>query len=113
MTTTAGFQPVETDRNSAVEAELLGRMLEDWECCSALWIAVIERAADDLRWLRKMSEQPRLRKHEKERLKKVLENNPAEFFRSAWFRDICDQLNVSVDLIRAHYGVEELLATAA
>lgn len=112
MATTTEIGSVESGQRSAIEAEILGRILENWESCSSLWIAVIERAAEDLQWLRRMSERRTLRKHEMERLKKVLEHNPAEFFRGPWFRDICDHMNVSADDIRARYGVDELLAAS-
>lgn len=96
-----GIYEAERDRMAAEH--------KDVDACRRLWHTVIERAIDDIRFLRRFRGREELKKHEQERLRRICENPPSEFLRGHWFEQICGFLDVDpVSLRRAierHEGI--------
>lgn len=83
----------------------------DDDSCLKLWLTVIERAVSDMQYLQKLDGRTELKKHEKEKLRRIHENPPTEFFNSEWFEEICTYLQVEPDKLRRN--VDELLSRKA
>ena len=83
----------------------------DVDACRTLWRTVIERAVDDLRFLRRHRSRADLKKHQQERLRRIHESPPGEFIQGAWFEQICDFLQVSPTRVRR--AIEEAGGIAA
>jgi len=83
-----------------VQREVLARDLESAEPCASLWLAVIRRALQDLAFLRQKAEKEQLKPHERKRIERIREYDPAAFFLDPWFREICDHIGVSADAVR-------------
>lgn len=86
---------------------------KDVHACRQLWRTVIERTVDDIRFLQKSAKKNELKKHERERLRRIRENPPGEFVRGAWFEQICDYLQVDPQEIRRAILKVEAEAPAA
>jgi hypothetical protein len=97
------------DASCESERARLGMIYAEAETCSDLWIAVIEQAIHDLAWLREVQHRANLARHERSRLRSVLESDPVEFFTGGAFCDVCELLGIPADVVRAHYGVDELI----
>lgn len=100
---------VAADPSAAAERVRLGKILDDAERSRALWVAVIEKAAQDLGLLFGLQAKTRLKRHERARLQAILENHPVDFFRSGRFGAICSLLGVSERTMRRYLGVDDLL----
>jgi hypothetical protein len=98
------------DASCESERARLGKIYENAETCSDLWIAVIEQAIHDLAWLRRVQHKANLARHERSRLRSVLESDPVEFFTNGAFCGVCELLGIPADVVRAHYRVDELIA---
>jgi hypothetical protein len=83
-----------------VRREALARDLESAEPCASLWLAVILRALQDLAFLRQKAGKEQLKPHERKRIERIREYDPAAFFLDPWFREICDHIGVSADAVR-------------
>lgn len=97
------------DESKESERARLGQALEEAEACSGLWMAVIELAVRDLKWLRRIQHVDRLARHEAATMREVLEGDPVEFFTSEQFNRVCDMLGAPADVIRSRFGVDDLL----
>ena len=94
--------------------EELGEELHRAESCYSLWMSVVELAVRDLAYVQEKREKQAqsegkrsaLSSHERSKLNRILEHDPAEFLRDAWFDHICDYLGVSAKLLRDHAGEE-------
>jgi len=99
--------------------EELGEELHRADSCHALWMSVVELAVRDLAYVRKKRKKQEangerggsaLSSHERSKLNRILEHDPAEFLRDAWFDHICDYLGVSANLLRNHAGEDAIPA---
>lgn len=97
----------------------LGEELHQVDSCYSLWMSVVELAVRDLAYVQKKRKKQKaegeddrsaLSSHERGKLNRILEHDPAEFLRDAWFDHICDYLGVSANLLRDHAGEEAIPA---
>jgi hypothetical protein len=96
------------ERAHMAEIERLGRALDEAEACSSMWLAVIDRAVADLRWLQR-NEGRRLNRHRKGTRNAIMESDPHEFFVGPTFDAVCQLLGVEPDAVLRGYGVQRPL----
>ena len=84
----------------AVEAAEFFTDHQDVAACERLWRTVINRARLDLRFLEHIAGRVELAKHERERLRRIQQNPPAEFIEGAWFEQVCEYLRVDAGELR-------------
>lgn len=96
------------ERANAAEIERLGAALDEAEACSGLWLAVIDRAVADLRWLQR-NDGRRLNRHRKGTHNAIMEFDPTEFFVGSTFDAVCQLLGVEPDAVLRGYGLERPL----
>ena len=82
------------------ERERIATEHQDVDACRKLWRTVIQRAVDDICFLRRLDGRRELKKHEQERLRRIRENPPTEFICDSWFEQVCDFLQVNPQRIR-------------
>lgn len=117
--TTSTHGPAFLEAHAERRREELGAELHRAESCYSLWMSVVELAVRDLAYVQEKrakqesGDRKSLSSHERSKLNRILEHDPAEFLQDAWFDHICDYLGVSATLLRDHAGEDAIPATAS
>ena len=73
----------------------------DLDACRQLYMSIIELAVQDFRFLERMRGQRKTSRYDRKKLRQMTEDgDPHDFFRSAWFEEVCDYIGVQPNLIR-------------
>lgn len=73
----------------------------DLDACRQLYLSIIELAVHDYRFLQKMKGQTETSRYDRKKLRQMTEDgDPRDFFRSAWFKQVCNYIGVEAELIR-------------
>ncbi len=106
-TTTAEFLKGQSN------AEILGREsveIEEYDVdsCRQMYLSMIELAVHDYRFLQRMKEQAQTSRYDRKKLRQMTEDgDPADFFDSTWFEEVCDYVGVTPTLIRERLEQED------
>lgn len=85
-------------------------VLASGERCARLWSAVIRKALDDLAFLRRAKGEHDTTKHFAQKVRRIQENPPSEFFEGSWFTEICEHLGVDPEFVRETCGLHRFAA---
>lgn len=80
----------------------------DVESCRQMYLAIVELAVNDYRFLARMSGQERKSRYDRKKLRQMTEDgDPREFFASTWFDEVCNYVGVTAQLIRENLQNED------
>lgn len=89
------------DRATPAPRDANGEIETDLDSCRELLFAVLETAIRDLEFMRHVESQDFVSEAQRRRKRIILEDgDPAEFFISAWFADICYFLGLNPGAMR-------------
>jgi hypothetical protein len=93
--------PTQLEALADLKREELGRELQKVEPCYQLWTSVVELALRDLAYIEDKESNRELTSHERGKLNRIMEHDPAGFIHDDWFDVICDYLGISADRLRS------------